>query len=80
MSKSAGYIKHLKSCANKNECKFRTWYEGFISYCIEMDGDNNELDKYNPEFIREYYAQGLSPEQAYKECKSDLLIEEDEED
>jgi hypothetical protein len=75
-----GYIKHLKQGARRDENKFLNWYELFMAYCFEKDGKDTEIGKYNPEFIREYYSQGLTPEQAYRECKSDLLIEEEEED
>ena len=72
-------VKILKGKELSDERRFLTWREKFIEYVIEKDGWENELDRYNPVFIREYYARGLTAEQTYKECKSDLLLPEDDE-
>lgn len=71
---------HLKSKELSDERRFLAWRERLIEYFIEKDGWENEFDRLNPVFLRDYFARGLTAEQTYRECKSDLLLPDEEEE
>lgn len=66
-------MKRYKNKADINiERKYNYW-RGMVKHLLDDD-----IDKYDEEIIRDYFANGLTPKQTAKELLSELPVDEDD--